>query len=253
MRSLRAVSVAGISVVLLVSVLAGPAFAPWKGLNIIAIDDGGRLCRDGIEFGLTHIFPNVNVEVSDVSVTPPVVLAAARSAGLVFAPVPERPNDEGTFSNIVRIRFDHDVPAGTTVALAFSGSVGANAIVDLTVLDCRLGGKASQFLGLKDPPAINQLQGTRPVRLIVHIPGNGNGAVFSEAPTFQAIPCAPPVLGDPPVPDYDPVPAAGHLTYIRLIEAAIFRWDPPAGLTGCHEVWFRLRQDGLQHRALFVA
>ncbi len=251
MRSLRAVSVAGISVVLLVSVLAGPAFAPWKGLNNLHIDDGGRFCRDGIEFGLTHLFPTVTVEVSDVSVTPPAVLAPDRSAGLVFAPVPDLFSiGEGIFSNIVRIRFDHEVPAGTTVALSFSGFL-ADITTTETVLDCRLGGKVSPFLGLKDPPGFNQLQGTRPVRLIVHIPGNGNGAVFSEVPTFQAIPCVVPVQGGPPIPDFEPVPAAGQLTYIRFLETAIFRWDPPAGLTGCQEVWFRLREDGLQHRALF--
>ena len=52
----------------------------------------------------------------------------------------------------------------------------------------------------------------------------------------------------------DATPADGTLDYRPNKDQYVFRWDAPKGLSGCHELWFRLDPaagDGLVHSALF--
>lgn len=250
MRRIRFAAVPGIVLLVLV-VLAPPAFAPWKGLSDLNYDDGdgGNVCRDGIDFALTNIFPStLSVEVVNVSVVPEVViLPPTPLQQLEFGPVPELFHlSDYYYSSSARVRFGQQLPPGTQVDVRFSGSLIASA--GGTVHDCLLGRKVSGFVGLKDPPGVNRVTWSGPTWLTLRIPGSQGLDIFDEAPTYAPIPCAP-VQGVNP--GYVPSSATGVLKHVKLLDLYLYRWDRPAGISGCQEVWFRLKSDGLQHRVMF--
>jgi len=246
-KSLRVFTAAAICAGLLVSSLAGTAWAPWRGLSDLFYDDGGRTCRDGAEFSLSHFSPvRMSVEVTNLTADPDVVVATKDLARLLFAPVPEQfINGDYVFSHAYRVRFTQILPVGTEVQLRFSG--GANGSTTELVDDCRLGEKPSQFIDLKDPPGVNAVT-SLPVRLIFRLPGNAGLDIFDVGPTFAPIPCSASVSG--PFTDQS-APTAGELRYNNDRDRYVYRWSPPAGLTGCQEVSFRLRKDGLFRPVMF--
>lgn len=247
MKSLRIPTASAICAGLLVSLLVGTAWAPWRGLSDLFYDDGGRTCRNGAEFSLSHFFPvRTSVEVTNLSADPDVVVASKDLAQLVFAPVPEQfINGDYVFSRAYRVMFTQVLPVGTQVQLQFSG--GANGTTTELVDDCRLGPKPSAFIELKDPPGVNAVA-SLPIRLIFRLPGNAGLDIFSVGPMFAPIPCSSSERG--PFTDQS-TPTAGQLRYNRERDRYVYRWDPPAGLTGCQEVWFRLRKDGLFRPVMF--
>ena len=72
---------------------------------------------------------------------------------------------------------------------------------------CALGRAVSQFIGLSDPPDVNDVT-TTPIALKLRIPGPVGLDIFSEDPLFAPIPCAP--LGTNP--GYVPTAATGTLS-----------------------------------------
>jgi hypothetical protein len=249
MRRIRFAAVPGI-VLLVLLVLAPPAFAPWKGLSDLNYDDGGNVCRDGIDFALTNIFPStLSVEVSNVSVDPNVVIVPSTLLQqLEFGPVPELFGlGDYYYSSSARVRFGQELPAGTQVVLRFSGGVNTSTGPQ-TVQDCLLGRKVSGFIGLKDPPGVNTVPTSGPIWLVFRVPGSQGLDIFTEPPTFAPIPCAPAQGVNP---GYLPSSATGLLKHVKALDLYLYRWDRPVGVTGCQEVWFRLKKDGLQHRVMF--
>src|SRR5436190_666874 len=136
----RAPAAVGVALVILV-LTAGPAFARWKGLSDLNMDNGGHVCRSGVEFALAHFAPaSESAEVRNVTADPDVVVVPSTPlARLVFSPVPERSaTDPYYYSSIYRILFPKKVPAGTQLEIHFSGTSSAISAT-LAVADCRLG------------------------------------------------------------------------------------------------------------------
>jgi len=246
----RAPAAVGVALVILV-LTAGPAFARWKGLSDLNMDDGGHVCRSGVEFALAHFAPaSESAEVRNVTADPDVVVVPSTPlARLVFSPVPERSaTDPYYYSSIYRILFPKKVPAGTQLEIHFSGTSSAISAT-LAVADCRLGKPVSEFLGLANPPDVNAVTTTDPIALTFKVPGQTGLDIFSEVPTYWPIPCSPTDANPGYVP---PAPSAnGTVSFDKSSKSYTYLWTPPTGLIGCQEVWFRLKGDGLQHRALF--
>ena len=248
MRRFRVPAAAGIALVLLV-LSAGPAFAPWKGLSDLYMDDGGRVCRNGIEFSLAHFFAaNESAEVTNVTADPDVVVVPSTPlAQLRFGPVPELfANGDYYYSSTYRIRFPTKVQTGTQLEIRFTGTSNASD-APRPVAACSLGRRVSAFIGLSDPPNVNDVTTTAPIALKFRVPRQTGLDIFSEDPLYAPIPCAPLDTN----PGYNPTAATGTLSRDPLRPIYTYLWTPPTGLTGCQEVWFRLKRDGLQHRVLF--
>jgi len=247
-RRFRAPAAVGVALVFLV-LTAGPAFAPWKGLSVLHMDDGGRVCNDGIEFALAHISAaNETAEVTNAADPNDVIVPTTQLAQLPFAPVPEIfGTDDEYFSSIYRIRLPK-VATGTQLEIHFAGTSNATSAI-LPVAGCKLGKPVSGFVKLSDPPGINAATTTDPIALTFKVPGQTGTDIFStgEGPTFAPIPCSPAVS---PNPGYSPTTATGTLS-VGKSGTYTFSWSPPSGLTGCQEVFFRLKGDGLQHRVMF--
>ena len=248
MRRFRAPAVVGVALVFLV-LTAGPAFAPWKGLDVINMDDGGRVCHDGVEFALSDLFASSeSAKVTNAADTSDVIVPTTQLAQLLFGPVPELFGlGDYYFSSIYRIRLPK-VATGTQIQIAFTGTANATS-GPLTVANCKLGKPVSDFVKLLNPPEINLATTTGPIGLTFKVPGQTGADIFStgEGPTFAPIPCSPAVS---PNPGYSPTTAAGTLS-VGKSGTYTFSWSPPSGLTGCQEVFFRLKGDGLQHRVMF--
>jgi hypothetical protein len=248
-RRFRAPAAVGVALVFLV-LTAGPAFAPWKGLSDLNFDDG-RMCRDGIQFALTHFFQvTEHVTVTNLTADPDIVLVDdVTLAQLVFGPVPERFSlGDYYYSLNYRLSFPKRVPTGTVLEIHFFIPGGGEAFTNVTVANCRLGQPVSGFIGLSDPPGVNAVTTTDPVALEFSLPGKAGLDIFSEEPTYAPIPCTPTVT---PNPGFSPNAASGTLSFDKSSGTYTFLWTPPTGLTGCQEVWFRLKKDGLQHRVMF--
>jgi hypothetical protein len=250
MRRFRAPAAVGVALVFLV-LTAGPAFAPWKGLSDLNFDDG-RICRDGIAFALADFgADNEHATVTNVTANPDVVLANdVALAQLHFEPVPELFSlGDYYFSASYRILFPQKVPAGTDLTIDFTGT--HNTGTNLKVANCRLGDQpVSGFAGLLNPPGVNTVTTSDPIALEFALPGKGGRDIFTEDPLYAPIPCAPAQGVNPGYPD--PVPQAiGTLSFNRSSGTYTYLWTPSSDLTGCQEVWFRLKKDGLQHRAMF--
>jgi hypothetical protein len=252
MRRFRAPAAVGVALLFMV-LTAGPAFAPWKGLSVLHMDDGGRVCNDGIEFALAHVFAaNETAEVANAADPNDIIVPATQLAQLRFGPVPELfAADDMYFSSIYRIRLPK-VATGTQVEIHFTGTSNATSAA-LTVAACRLGKRVSGFVKLSDPPAVNTVTTTDPIAVTFKVPGQTGLDIFStgERPTYAPIPCTPAVS---PNPGYSPTQAEGTLSVGKSPGTYTFLWDPPDQpneLTGCQEVFFRLNADGLQHRVLF--
>jgi hypothetical protein len=246
-RRFRVLAAVGIALVLLV-LTAGPAFAPWKGLSDLHMDDGGRVCNDGIEFALAHFFAaNQSAEVTNAADPNDVIVPTTRLAQLRFGPIPELFGlGDYYYSSIYRIRLPK-VPTGTQLQISFTGTSNATSST-LTVAACKLGKPVSGFVKLSDPPDVNAVTTTDPIALTFKVPGQTGLDIFSENPTYAPIPCTPAVS---PNPGYQPTAATGTLSLGKSSGTYTFLWTPPTGLTGCQEVWFRLKGDGLQHKVLF--
>ncbi len=245
MRRFRAPAAVGVALVFLV-LTAGPAFAPWKGLSDLNFDDG-RICRDGIQFALADLFAvSEHATVTNVTADPDVVLVDdVPLAQLVFGPVPERFFlGDYYFSSNYRIPLPKRVPTGTVLSIDFTGS--RTASTNVTVVNCRLGRPVSGFIGLSDPPGVNTVTTTDPIALEFSL-GRAGLDIFAEDPTYAPIPCTP----TDPNPGYSPNAASGTLSFDKSSGTYTYLWTPPTGLTGCQEVWFRLKRDGLQHRVMF--
>jgi hypothetical protein len=252
MRRFRVPAAVGGALVFLI-LTAGPAFAPWKGISDLHLDDGGRVCNDGIEFALAHFFAaNQSAEVTSASDPTDVIVPTTQLAQLRFGPVPELfVTGDFYFSSIYRIRLPK-VPTGTQLQIHFTGTSNATS-GPLTVAACKLGKPVSGFMKLSNPPGVNAVTTTDPVALTFKVPGQTGLDIFSagEGPTYAPIPCTPAIS---PNPGYSPTAAEGTLSHGKSSGTYTFLWnppDPPAELTGCQEVFFRLKGDGLQHRALF--
>ena len=247
MRRFRAPAAVGVALVFLV-LTAGPAFAPWKGLSDLHMDDGGRVCNDGIEFALAHFAPvTESAEVRNAADPTDVIVPSTPLARLVFSPVPERSaTDPYFYSSIYRIRLPK-LPTGTAFDIHFTGGTSSATSSTLTVGACKLGKPVSQFVKLANPPDVNAVTTPDPIALTFKVPGETGTDIFSEEPTFGPIPCFPTDAN----PGYVPTPATGTLSSGKSPGAYTYLWTPPPGLSGCQELWFRLDLDGLQHRALF--
>ena len=222
------------------------ARAGWQGISDLHYDDSGRVCTNGMEFGLslfsaptiTAVVHHVEGDVDVGSVTKP----------LIFDPVPEIGPDPFLFSNIYRVLFSPQLPAGDHVVVSFSGS-GTDTTVTREVQECTLGGPFTGFFGnVANPPALDTpKKKDKPIKLKFSLPGNHGLSIFSEPPTFAPIPCSAP---SEPI-EYQPTTASGTLSYDAREDRYIYTWNPPAGLTGCQKLFFRTNVDGLQHGALF--
>jgi hypothetical protein len=249
MRRFRVPAAVGVALLFLV-LTAGPAFAPWKGISDLNFDDG-RICRDGIAFALADFTADIeHATVTNVTANPDVVLADdVTLAQLHFEPVPERFSvGDYYFSASYRILFAKKVPIGADLTIDFTGSHIAGTNLP-PVANCRLGQEpVSGFAGLSDPPDVNTVTTTDPIALEFALPGKAGLDIFSEEPQYAPIPCAPAAGVNP---GYLPAAATGTLSLDRSSGSYTYLWDPPIGLTGCQEVWFRLKKDGLQHRVMF--
>jgi hypothetical protein len=220
------------------------ARAGWQGISDLHYDDSGRVCTNGMEFGLSLFSaPTITAVVHHVEGD---VDVGSVTKALIFNPVPEIGPDPFLYSNIYRVLFSPQLPAGDHVVVSFPGTTGS--IVTREVQSCTLGAPFTGFFGdVANPPALDTPKKNKPIKLKFSLPGNHGLSIFSEAPTFAPIPCSAP---SEPI-EYQPTTASGTLAYDAREDRYVYTWNPPAGLTGCQKLFFRTNVDGLQHGALF--
>ena len=253
MKSSRAICALALGMVLMT---ATPASAGWRGLADLNYDDEGRICSNAMEFSLASTLgpARVSVSVTNITAEPDVeIVPLTELPALDFAPVPEL-FDVATYlhSRSFRLHFSPRPPPGAELLIRFFGGEGIDGSTVDVVDHCWL---ISQF-ELKDslaPPAVTAPENPELVRIPFHLPFVGGQEIFTEGPTFAPIPCAAPASA----PFQEPTPATGELR--RWFGGLyVFRWEPPAGLTGCQELTFRTVEPGLSandlglnHRVLF--
>jgi hypothetical protein len=254
--SARKILLMAAAATLALAAMASPAIAGWRGLNDLNYDDGGHACTNAIEFSLANFSSSLSVRVVDVTPDPDVVVVPLTPLTMVFAPVPELfGTGFGTgapykFSRTFRLTLNPQPQAGDELSLEFSGPPGSNGSAARTVEDCTLGAPFAGFLGkIKNPPTLNVPKPQKPIELKFSLPGNHGLDIFAtdEGPTFAPIPCSP----QDTTPEYQPSTAVGSLSYHSRSDRYTFTWQPPTGLAGCYEFWFRATTDGLRHSALF--
>ena len=237
-RTICALAVAGI-----VLMTATPAMAGWRGLADLNYDDEGRICSNAMEFSLASSLGPVSISVSvtDITAEPDVeIVPLTELPALTFDPVPEL-FDVATYlhSRSFRLHFSPRPAPGSELRIEFSGGEGIDGSTIDVVDRCWL---FSQFQ-LKDslePPAVTAVQDPELVRVPFHLPFAGGDEIFTEGPTFAPVPCAAPATAE----FQEPTPALGELRR-WLGGFFVFRWEPPAGLTGCQELTFRTVEPGL--------
>ena len=250
-RAICALTVAGV-----VLVVATTASAGWRGLADLNYDDEGRICSNAMEFSLASSLgpARISVSVTDITADPEVeIVPLTQLPDLTFAPVPEL-FDVATYlhSRTFRLHFSPRPAPGSELRIEFSGGEGIDGATVDVVDRCWL---FTQF-ELKDslePPAVTVPENPELVRIPFHLPLVGGQDVFTEGPAFAPIPCQAPASAT----FQEPTPAEGELR--RWFGGFyVFRWHPPAGLTGCHELSFRTvelglsdEDLGLNHRVLF--
>jgi hypothetical protein len=255
--SARKIFLMAVAATLALMAMAPPATAGWRGLNILNYDGGGHKCTNAMEFSLANFSSSLNVRVVDVTPVPEVEVVPLTPLTLLFAPVPELFDGQGfgtgepyVFSRSFRLTFSPQPQAGDELSVEFSGGSGSNGSTAEFVEGCTLGAPFAGFLGkVKNPPTLNVPKPGKPIELKFSLPGNHGLDIFAtdEGPTFAPIPCSPQAT----TPEYQPFTAAGSLSYHAGSDRYAFTWQPPTGLTGCYEFWFRTTTDGLRHPALF--
>jgi len=233
---------------------SAPAGAAWRGINDLNYDDGGRVCRDGVRFGLAHLYPEVKARIINTTPDPDLVVTRRRVVSLPFSPTPELFTDFALgykYSRNMHLAMSPTAAPGDEIRIEFTnapGGSGANASVTETVGSCL---DAPRFEGFFDPvenpPAVNPATPGEKINLRFGLFGDHGADIFREEPTFAPIPCSSPDT----VPAYDPTAASYRLAYLAADDRYVVRWFPPDTLSGCQELFFRTKYSGLAHRALF--
>jgi hypothetical protein len=252
---MRRTSLTVVGIAVLVGALAlaaGRAQAGWQGLNIVHYDDGGRVCTDAMEFSVADFVAGRTIEIVNTTPEPDVVVFPATQFQLTFQPVPELfgPGEPYVFSRTFRLPLSPQPAPGDELHVVLTGGTG-NGTALAEVAGCTLGPSFGGFFGgVANPPALNRLKNdSKPVKLKFDLGGDFGLDICAagESPTYAPIPCAP----APVAPEYQPSTAIGTLRFDEAEGRYRYDWQPPAGLTGCYELFFRTTVDGLTHRVLF--